>query len=195
MPAQRLIIWTVSLVLGLTCLPAVASEQDHHAQDSDAPGAAHMTAENDYSAAVRSLDPHLDRIAELIESEQLADLHKAAEPIKAIAKTLAKLAFSDDSGVPKGDVRQINLTAKALAATWDKIDEAGDSGDLDASKKVYQEMVDLIHTLKQYATAGNESHQEHAETDGHDDQHDDDQHDNDEHEDDNDKPADDKHHH
>ncbi len=153
MSAQRLIVLTVSLILSLACLPAVASEHDHHAQDSDAPGepAAHMAAPDDYSAAVRSLDPHLDRVAELIQSGQLDDLHKAAEPIKTIAKTLAKLAFKDDSGVPKDDVREINLTAKALAETWEKIDEAGDSGNLGAAKKVYQEMVGLTNMLRAYA--------------------------------------------
>ncbi len=157
MSTQRLMVWAVSMVVSLACLPTVVSGQDHpheqeaekdHQEQSD--HEARKADANGYSAAIASIDEHLAHVAQLIETEQLAKVHEAAKPIETIAKTLAKLAYQEDSGVPPDKVREINLTAKALAATWAKIDEAGDSGDLAGTKKVYQEMVDLINTLRKY---------------------------------------------
>ena len=53
-----------------------------------------------------------------------------------------------DSGVPSDAVREVNLTAKALAAKFGPIDEAGDSGDLAGTRKVYDEMVALFEVLE-----------------------------------------------
>ena len=53
-----------------------------------------------------------------------------------------------DSGVAREAVKEINRTAKSLAGMFDRIDEAGDSGDLAGTKKVYDEMVHELHTLR-----------------------------------------------
>ena len=60
------------------------------------------------------------------------------------------LALKRDSGVPQGAVREINLTAKDLAAKFGPIDEAGDSGDLAGTEKVYREMVAMFETLEKH---------------------------------------------
>ena len=77
-------------------------------------------------------------------------MHAEAEVIRDAANGLAQLALKADSGVPKEAVKEINVTAKALADKFEAIDEAGDSGNLEATKKVYQEMVTLQATLKKY---------------------------------------------
>ena len=62
-----------------------------------------------------------------------------------------QLALKDGSGVPREAVREINLTAKDLAAKFGPIDEAGDSGDLAGTQTVYDEMVALFETLEKHA--------------------------------------------
>jgi hypothetical protein len=68
-----------------------------------------------------------------------------------VAKAVGQLALKDDSGVPKEAVKEINVAGKDLAGKFDAIDKAGDSGDLAATKKVYEEMVSLTAALAKYA--------------------------------------------
>lgn len=103
-----------------------------------------------YGAAVQAIDARLKNIDRLINTKKLDAVHAEAEVIREIAKGMAKLALKADSGVPKEAVKEINLTAKALADKFEAIDEAGDSGNLEATKKVYQEMVALQATLKKH---------------------------------------------
>lgn len=103
-----------------------------------------------YGAAVQAIDARLKNIDRLINTKKLDAVHAEAEVIREVAKGMAKLALKADSGVPKEAVKEINLTAKALADKFEAIDEAGDSGNLEATKKVYQEMVALQATLKKH---------------------------------------------
>ncbi len=139
--------------------------QEHHEEGGhdDAGGATAAKAElDDYSDAVAAIDKHRAHVEELIEHEKLSELHKAAKPIQLIAEKLVGLALKEDSGVPRQSLKEVNVTSKALAKTWAKIDEAGDAGDLAGSKKVYQEIVDLINTLKKFARPVEEEHHEDA---------------------------------
>ena len=122
-----------------------------------------------YSAAVAAIDKQRAHVAELIEHEKLLELHKAAKPIQLIADKLAGLSLKEGSGVPQDSIKEVSRTARALAGTWAKIDEAGDAKDLAASKKVYQEMVDLIDTLKKYAKPVEAEHHEEKGHAGHND--------------------------
>ncbi len=157
-----------ALVVGMGWMNVHAGEEEHSLEGH---GKAEKTKTDfdDYSDAIAAIDEHREHVEELIEEKKLAEIHKAAKPIQLISKHLNKLAFKDDSGVPREKLKEINLTSKALAKTWAKIDEAGDAGDLAGTKKVYHEMVELINTLKKYMKPGavKNAHDEHKDGSGH----------------------------
>ncbi len=92
----------------------------------------------------------LEEIAELMDTGKLDRVHAEAAVIRDVANDMAKLAAMKDSGVPSNAVREVNLTAKDLAAKFGPIDEAGDSGNLAGTRTVYDEMVALFETLDKY---------------------------------------------
>lgn len=137
----------VAVVVGVAVINQ-ASAQEEHGHDGQKGGASAVPAS--YAAAVQAIDVRLKNIDGLIASKKLDAVHAEAEVIRDVAKGLAQLALKPDSGVPKDAVKEVNLAAKALADKFEAIDEAGDSGNLEATKKVYQEMVALQATLKKY---------------------------------------------
>lgn len=104
-----------------------------------------------YSAAVKAIEQNSEGIAKAIKDGKLDTLHKYGEEIKMLAQMLPKLASKTDSGVVETDVKEINLTSKALAAKYEPLDEAGDAGKKVESQKVYDEMLPLIATVKKFA--------------------------------------------
>jgi len=111
-----------------------------------------------YSKAMDAIAHHGESISKLIATGKLADLHHEGESLKKIAEQLPRLASKEDSGIAKSDIREINLTSKELAAKYGPLDEAGDAGKKDESKKVYDEMVPLIEKLKKFAKSGDHKH-------------------------------------
>ncbi|MBK8270639.1 MAG: hypothetical protein IPK83_20980 [Planctomycetes bacterium] len=63
---------------------------------------------------------------------------------------IGQLALKADSGVPKSAVKEVNIAGRSLAAKFDAIDKAGDSGDLAGTKKEFEEMVKLAEILDNY---------------------------------------------
>jgi len=104
-----------------------------------------------YKEAVDEIEHRLHEISELINARKLVEVHSQADVIQKVAKLVGQLALKDDSGVPKEAVKEVNLAGKELAAKFDAIDKAGDSGDMAGTKKVYDEMVSLTATLAKYA--------------------------------------------
>lgn len=137
-------------VLAIIPLCALALAGTVRAEEHDGGKKEEVKVPDTYSDAIAMIEQKRDSIAKLIEAGKLADLHKEGEVIKTIAESLVKLAAQDDSGVAKADLKEINLTAKALAAQYEPLDEAGDNGKKDEAKKVFDEMVKLIETLKKY---------------------------------------------
>lgn len=137
----------VALVVGvaLSGKPLALDGQGHGGQKG---GESAMPTS--YASAVQAIDVRLKNIDRLIDTKKLDAVHGEAQVIRDVARNLAQLALKADSGVPKEAVKEINLTAKALADKFEPIDAAGDSGNLEATKKVYQEMVGLQATLKKY---------------------------------------------
>ena len=134
-------------------LNAAARSEEHHGGEKEEPHGGkkeEVKIPDTYAEAVSAIEQRRDALAKLLESGKLAGLHKEGEVIKKIAQSLAKLAAKEDSGVAKADLKDVNLTAKALAAQYEPLDEAGDAGKKEESKKVYDEMVKLIDTLKKY---------------------------------------------
>ncbi|MFB3139219.1 MAG: heavy metal-binding domain-containing protein [Phycisphaerales bacterium] len=133
--------------LALVNSPAWAQHGEHgQHEDEDAEFAQPTT----YADAIHVIHEQLEKIDSLIETRKLDRVHAEAAVIRDVAKTLARLALKSDSGVPREAIREINLTARGLAAKFGPIDEAGDSGDLAGTQKVYDEMVALFATLEKY---------------------------------------------
>lgn len=103
-----------------------------------------------YADAVGEIEHRLHEISALMSSKQLAKVHAEAEVIQKVAKVIGQLALKDGSGVPKEAVKDVNLAGKDLAAKFDAIDKAGDSGDLAGTRRVYDEMVKITETFQKY---------------------------------------------
>ncbi len=121
----------------------------HGGEHGDHAEGAPFVEPQSYAGAVKVIHDQLEKIEELIDTRKLDRVHAEAAVIRDVANMLGKLAVKD-SGVPQGAVREINLTAKDLAAKFGPIDEAGDSGDLAGTEKVYREMVALFETVEKY---------------------------------------------
>ncbi len=142
-----------------------AGEADDHDSDAhdDNDGDAHDHAEGGhgepvefsapetYGHAIEAIHAQLEKIEKLIATGGLNRVHAEAAVIRDIANGIGRLALKAGSGVPRDAVREINLTAKDLAAKFGPIDEAGDSGDSAGTQKVYDEMVALFKTLEKHA--------------------------------------------
>lgn len=149
----------VALAVVVLLAPFSAGAEEHPGKGS-MPGMDHGTPAKvekeeikvppTFSEAIAAVVERRDNIAKQIESGKLDGLHKEGEVIKKIAESLVKLASNKDSGVAKADIREINLTAKALAAQYEPLDEAGDSGKKEESQKVFDKMVKLIETLSKF---------------------------------------------
>ena len=144
------------LLFGLILIPG-CKKDDHGDQENHGEAQA-FDEPHSYADAVNVIHDQLEKIERLIDTRKLDRVHAEAAVIRDVAKSLAKLAVKKDSGVPSKAVREINLAAKDLAATFDPIDEAGDSGDLTGTRKVYDEMVALLETLEKYAEPDREDH-------------------------------------
>lgn len=130
---------------------AEEGEADHHGEEAE------FTEPHNYAEAIHVIHGQLGKIKALMASGELDQVHAEAAVIRDVANTLAKFALAEDSGVPRDAVKPINLAARSLAATFEAIDEAGDSGDLAGTQKVYDEMVELFESLEQYV----EEHDDH----------------------------------
>ena len=130
---------------------AEEGEAGHHGEEAE------YTEPNNYAEAIHVIHGQLEKIKALMASGELDQVHAEAAVIRDVANTLAKFALAEDSGVPRDAVKTVNLAARSLAATFEAIDEAGDSGDLAGTQKVYDEMVELFESLEQYV----EEHDDH----------------------------------
>ena len=134
----------VGLIMSSGCNKHDDGDHDDHGE------AQAFTEPHSYAEAVAVIHDHLEKIEGLLETRQLAQVHAQAAVIRDVANDMAKLAAMKDSGVPSNAVREVNLTAKDLAAKFGPIDEAGDSGNLAGTRTVYDEMVALFETLDKY---------------------------------------------
>lgn len=103
-----------------------------------------------YRGAVEEIEHRLHNISELMQTKKLDKVHAEADVIQKVAKAIGQLALKADSGVPKEAVKDVNIAGKDLAAKFDAIDKAGDSGDAAGTKKVYDEMINLTATFQKY---------------------------------------------
>ncbi len=142
MPTIALLLFGLILIPG--CKKHGHGDQENHGE------AQAYTEPHSYAEAVNVIHDQLEKIERLIDTRKLDRVHAEAAVIRDVANDVGKLAAKKDSGVPRNAIREINLAAKDLAATFDPIDEAGDSGDLKGTRKVYKEMVALFESLKKH---------------------------------------------
>ena len=131
-------------------------DADHDDDDDDHAEGGHgepveFTAPQTYAHAVEAIHAQLEKIESLMATGGLDRVHAEAAVIRDIANGIGQLALKAGSGVPREAVREINLTAKDLVATFGPIDQAGDSGNLAGTRIVYDQMVALFETLEKYA--------------------------------------------
>ena len=131
------------------------SEAHHEGEHGEIEG---FTEPKTYAEACSVIHARLEEIEELMETGELDHVHAEAAVIRDVAKDMARLAAKGSSGVPSSALREINLTAKDLAAKFDPIDQAGDSGNLAGTRKVYDEMVGLFEVLEKYAEPDHDDH-------------------------------------
>ncbi len=146
---------TILVLSSIVILGCGKGHDDDHEEHGKAQA---FTEPQSYTEAVSVIHHQLEKIEKLIDTRQLGKVHAQAAVIRDVANDLAKLAAKKDSDVPSAAIREINLTAKDLAAKFGPIDEAGDSGNLAGTRKVRDEMVALFETLEKYAEPDHEDH-------------------------------------
>jgi len=108
-----------------------------------------------YQDAVAKIEVLSDKIGGLIEAGKLDELHASANDIKKIAEALSEKAQKE---LALGDLKQVNISAKALAGMFSELGKAAHSGNKAETIKVHQKMKGLIAALKNPGTK-KEAHQ------------------------------------
>jgi len=142
---------TLTFVLGPAVLLALAQHEEHgdqHGGEHGKPAQFKMPAT--FKEGVAEIQHRLHEIEELIASRELDKVHAQADVVQKVGNVLGQLALKRDSGVPKDAIKVVNKAGRELAAKFDAIDKAGDSGDLAGTRRVYEEMVSLAVTLQTY---------------------------------------------
>lgn len=147
----RQVIVVMTLLLGPT-VPMALAQHEHGGGEHGKPAKFKMPTS--YRDGVAEIQHRLHEIEELIVSKDLDKVHSEAEVIQKVGNVIGQLALKADSGVPKSAVKEVNKAARELAAKFDAIDKAGDSGDAEGTQKIYDEMVKLAATLQKYVAGG-----------------------------------------
>ncbi|MBI1827261.1 MAG: hypothetical protein HY287_03665 [Planctomycetes bacterium] len=145
----QVVLTLVLISLGGSVARAQHGHDDKKGEEHGKPVAFAMPTT--YRLAVREIGHRLHEISELIEDKKLDKVHVEADVIQKVAKQVGQLALKEGSGVPKDAAKDVNIAGKDLAAKFDAIDKAGDSGDLAGTKKIYEDMVKIAATLQKYA--------------------------------------------
>ena len=85
-----------------------------------------------------------DSIAQLIESGKLADVHQEAERLERMGQALAAGAMS----LPEDKRTRIEATLRQLPAVAKALDETGDSGDADATRRELKRLEGLLALIE-----------------------------------------------
>lgn len=145
--SARTAIVALTLLLGPT-VPTVLAQHEHGHEEHGKPAEFKMPAT--YKDGVAEIQHRLHEIEELMEAKKLDQVHSQAEVIQKVGNIIGQLALKPKSGVPKEAIKDVNKAGRELAAKFDAIDKAGDSGDLAGTRKVHEEMRKLCETLERY---------------------------------------------
>ena len=156
---SRFLLTLITLAFGLIVATGCKKHHDDDDHGHEHGGTQSFSQPHSYAEAVKLIHTQLAKIDDLIGTRQLDQVHAQAAVIRDVAKMMPQLAL-DASEVPREAIKEINLTCKDLAAKFGPIDEAGDSGNLAGTRKVYDEMAALFETLEKYAD-GDSVHGDH----------------------------------
>lgn len=106
-----------------------------------------------YGEAVEEIEHHLHEIGELIEAKKLGDVHIHADALQQTAKMIGQLSAREGSGVSKEAVKEVIPAAENVASKAEALEKAGESNDLAAAKKMYDEIVKATAALQKYVAA------------------------------------------
>lgn len=106
-----------------------------------------------YAGAVTEIEARIASIAKLIDDGQLAKLHQEAAVIRKVAGGMSKLVAATGSGVPASAYPVVLKASKALSDLFASVDEAGDSGDVAASRQAHERLAQQAAILRRYAPA------------------------------------------
>jgi hypothetical protein len=109
-----------------------------------------MSAAGSYSDAIRQIQTHMAAIDTTIKSEKYTGVHKDAEAIIELTKTLGSAAAAANSPVPKSKVQEVTESAKELADATDSMHDAAHSGEVQQVKEHYAQMIKLVDALAMY---------------------------------------------
>ena len=104
-----------------------------------------------YAGAVTEIDARIATIAKLIDDGQLAKLHQQAAVIRKVADGMSRLVAAKDSGVPASAYPEVLKASRTLSDLFTSVDEAGDSGNVAASRKAQADLEQQAAILRKYA--------------------------------------------
>ncbi|MCK6485896.1 MAG: hypothetical protein L6R00_17350 [Phycisphaerae bacterium] len=138
----------LSLALGVSVsLPARAQQHGDH--EHGAPVEFKMPTT--YKAAVREVFFRLHEIEALMAAKKLDQVHAQADVIRKVGDVAGQLALKSDSGVPRESIKEVNRAGRELAAKFDAIDKAADSGDSVGTRRVFDEMKKHADVLRRHS--------------------------------------------
>ncbi len=102
-----------------------------------------------YGSAMQHIEQLRTEVANLIETNQLLDVHPAAEEISLVARRLPELASKSD--IPRENWKAINTQSRELANLFGEIDAAADAKKKTETEVAFDRMGMLIDELKEFA--------------------------------------------
>lgn len=125
---------------------ADAHQDEHH--DADHHSAAlkpdDVKMPESFAAGVAQLTELHQKINQLIEHNELADVHRAAEEMAIVARKMKELASKD---IAEDSRTEAGRLCNEIASYFNPIDEAADAGKKDETIAIHHQMADTIAKL------------------------------------------------
>lgn len=126
---------------------ADAHHDEHH--DADHHGAAlkpeDVKMPESFAAGVARLTELHQKINQLIEHNELADVHRAAEEMAIVARKMKELASKD---IAEDSRTEAGRLCNEIAGYFNPIDEAADAGKKDETVTIHHQMAETISKLE-----------------------------------------------
>jgi len=97
-----------------------------------------------FAAGVAQLNDLQEKIAHLIEHNELADVHRVAEEMAIVARKMKELAARDVSDDNRAEAGRL---CNEIAGYFHPIDEAADAGKKDETMAIHMKMVETVGKL------------------------------------------------
>ena len=118
---------------------------EHHGQALSEDDVAMPSSFTDGVARLEELHANIEQ---LIEGEQLADVHRVAEEMALVAKHMKSLARTD---VAEDEQTEAGRLCNQVAGFFGPIDEAADGGDEKGTREIHKQMQEAVVKLRTIA--------------------------------------------